>query len=208
MGLEELERKRDRTTVSRKHINEIVEYRNQLGKFAPGRDVLKEETSMLLREYDALHDEVDASVEGLFAYGAHENEEVLQFLTKGSNFWEVFKARRSTTNVAMMSARAKLKAIEDERLALRNRIESHFKQTLLKRLASSASEGSFDSAFLTTSTTEEDLRRLSELLLQQRDLKYKEKYTDAEIMRSQSGQLLKVAERALVDAGLLEPDGT
>ena len=40
-SLEELEKKKQSTTVTPKLINEIVEYRNQLSKFTPGLGALK-----------------------------------------------------------------------------------------------------------------------------------------------------------------------
>jgi hypothetical protein len=52
---------------------------------------------------------------------------------------------------------------------------------------------------------EEDLRRLAVLILQRRELQDKENGS-VEVLRSQSGKLLKIAEQALVGAELLEVD--
>jgi hypothetical protein len=212
-GLEDLERKKRLTTINQKHLNEIVEYRNRLSKFTPGRDALKEETNRLLREHDGVQDEVDASVEDLSVYGESlKGEVVLQFLTEGANFWRIFEAHRSAAKLATESARAKLEAIEDERPAVRSRMQGHFKQVLVSRLADAQNvrrDGRCPVAPAKAApglTMEQDLRRLSELVLQQRNLKYKEKSKDVKALRSQSDALLKIAESAFVGAGLLAPD--
>jgi hypothetical protein len=164
-------------------------------------------------EHDGLQDEVDASVKDLFLYDdSLKGEEVLQFLTEGANFWKIFEARRAAAKMATESARAKLKAIEEERFIIRSRMEGHFKQIFLDRLAHARTVREDDSDPVAPAkaaprqTTEQDLRRLSELVLQQRNLKYKEKFRDVKALRAQSDALLKVAESAFVDAELLAPD--
>lgn len=213
-GLEELEKKKSLRIVNQNYLNEMVEYRNQLKIFMPGMDELKEETNKLLREHDGLRDEVDAMVEDLFVHGKSlKDDEALQFLTQSSDFWETFESRRSVANTAAESVRVRREEIEAERLAIRGRIDGRFNRVLLGRLAHVNAMGKDSKAVVTPSktptgkTTDRDLRRLSELVLQERNLKYKEKFRDVKMLRSQSEDLLKLAKRAFVEAKLLEPDG-
>lgn len=198
--LEELEKKKRTTTVDAKLLNDIVEARNQVSKFTIGREVLKEETSKLRGEYDALHDEVDASVETVLAYDESvKDDEALRFLP--ATFWTVFRERKEAANAAAESTTAKRKKIEDERAATRSRMGDQFKQDLI--LAKSGTVKALHSA---TASTEEDVQRLSTLLHQQWDLEDKEKEEIA-VLRSQSGKLVKIAEKAFVKEGLLKKDG-
>jgi hypothetical protein len=194
-ALEELEEKKRTTTVDVKLLDEIVETRKQVSKFTIGQEVLKEETSKLRSEYDALHNEVDASVEIVLAYDESVKDDgALRFLP--ASFWNVFKERKEAASAATKSAGAKRKEIEDERAAIRSRMEDQFKQDLTNRLAKSG-------ATLTTASMEKDVQRLSALLLRQEDLEDKEKDEVARALRSQSGKLAKIAEQALVKEGLL-----
>lgn len=196
-GLEELEKKKHRTTVDPKHLDEIAEYRNQLNHFTPGLNVLKEEMSGLLRAYDGLHDDLDSSVEGVLAYDESlKDDEALRFLP--ATFWKAFKERKEAAIAAAESATTKRKEIEDERAAIRKRMEGRFKQNLIARLTKSGATSA-------TAPMEEDLRRLPVLVLQQKDLQDKEDEL-VEVLRAQAGKLLKIAEQALVDAELLESD--
>ena len=123
--MEELEKKKPRRHVNLKHLNEILEYRKQLSKFTPEQELLKEETSKLLREYDGLHDEVDAGVEAVLAYDESlKDDEALQFLKVRATFWEVFKERQDAASAAAKSAEAQQKEIEDERAVIRSRMET------------------------------------------------------------------------------------
>jgi len=195
-SLEELEKKKQSTTVTPKLLNEIVEYRNQLSKFTPGLDELKEEKSRLLEDYDALHDEVDAAVERVLAYDESlkiGEVHIVWFLP--ATFWEVFKGRQQAGIAAVDNATAQRKAIEDERAAIRGRMEGRFKQKLMNRLTNTSAHGAINAM----ASTEEDVRKLSALLVQQEDLQRKEKL-EAEALRLQSGKLLKIAEKAFMRA--------
>lgn len=197
MGLKELEKNKHRTTVDPKHLNEIAECRNQLNNLTPGLSALKEEMSGLLRAYDGLHEDLDSSVEGLLAYDESlKDDEALRFLP--ATFWKVLKGLKEAASAAAESVTAKRKEIEDERAAILRRMEGRFKQNLIARLTKSGATSA-------TAPMEEDLRRLPVLVLQQRDLQDKEDET-IRVLRSQAGKLLKIAEQALVDAELLEPD--
>ncbi|GAB7330696.1 hypothetical protein MBLNU13_g02258t1 [Cladosporium sp. NU13] len=131
-NLEELEKKRHRTPVNVKHLNEIVEYRNQVSKFTLGLEVLKEETSTLLRDHDGLHDEVDAGVEAVIEYDESlKDDEALRFLKVRATFWKIFKEHQEAASAAAKSAKAKHKGIQDETAAIRSRMKGHFKQILI-----------------------------------------------------------------------------
>jgi hypothetical protein len=202
-NLEELEKKKHLTRVNVKHLDEMVEYRNQLSKFTPDLQVLKEEKSKLLGEYDGLHDEVDAGVEAVLAYDESlKDDEALQFLKVRATFWKVFEERQDAASAATKSAEAKKKEIEDERAVIRSRMEGHFKQDLVKCLAKSGATNT-----VPTASMEEDVQRLSALLLQQKNLQDKERFEVVKSLRSQSGKLVKIAEQAFVEAKLLERDG-
>lgn len=193
--LEELEKKKSLSTVSVGLLDKIVEARKQVSKFIIDREVLKEETSKFRCEYDALHNEVDASVEVVLAYDESlKDDEALRFLP--ARFWNVFKERKEAANTAAKNAEAERKEIEAERAAIRSRMEDQFKQDLADRLAKSG-------ATSTTASTEKDVQRLSALRLQQEDLEDKEKDETAKALRSQSGKLAKIAEQAFVKEGLL-----
>lgn len=196
-GLEELEKKKHRTTVDPKHLDEITEYRNQLNHFTPGLSVLKEEMKGLLRVYDGLHDDLDDSVKSVLAYDESlKDDEALRFLP--AMFWEGLKGRKEAAIAAAESATTKRKEIEHRRAAIRKRMEGRFKQNLIARLTKSGATSA-------TAPMEEDLRRLPVLVLQQKDLQDKEDEL-VEVLRAQAGKLLKIAEQALVDAELLESD--
>jgi hypothetical protein len=196
-GLEELEKKKHHTTVDPKHLDEIAEYRNQLNHFTPGLNALKEEMSGLLRVYDGLHDDLDDSVKSVLAYDdSLKDDKALQFLP--ATFWGGLKGRKEAAIAATESATAKRKDIEDERAAICRRMEGRFKQNLITRLTKSGATSA-------TAPMEEDLRRLAVLILQRRELQDKENGS-VEVLRSQSGKLLKIAEQALVGAELLEVD--
>lgn len=196
-SLEELEKKKQSATVTPKLLSEIVEYRNQLSKFTPGLDALKEEKNRLLEDYDALHDEVDAAVEGVLAYDESlKDDEVIWYFP--ASFWEVFKGRQEAGIAAAQSATAQRKAIEDERAAIRGRMEGRFKQKLINRLTNTSA----NDAINVMASTEEDVRKLSELLVQQEGLQGKEKL-EVQVLRLQSGKLLKIAEETFKGAGLL-----
>jgi len=55
--------------------------------------------------------------------------------------------------------------------------------------------------------TEQELQRLSELLLQEMKFRDEENYKAVKDLRSQSEAILKLAESALVDAGLFRARG-
>lgn len=204
-GLEELEKKKHSTTVSPKLLNEIVEYRCQISKFTPGLEMLKEETDKLRDEYYALHDEVDAVIEAVLAYDESlKDDEALQFLTVRATFWKIFKERKDAASAAANSTEAKHKEIEEERASIRNRIGGHYKQNLIERIAS---PGAINTLHPATTSTEQDLRRLSVLMVEQKNLQDKEKFEVVKTLRSLSGKLLKIAEQAFVDAKLLKPEG-
>lgn len=201
--LEELQKKKPHTHVNLKHLTETLEYRKQLSKFTPEQELLKEETSKLLREYDGLRDEVDAGVEAVLAYDESlKDDEALQFLKVRATFWKVFKERQDAASAATKSAEAKKKEIEDERAVIRSRMEGHFKQDLVKCLAKSGATNTGP-----TASMEEDVQRLSALLLQQKNLQDKERFEVVKSLRLQSGKLVKIAEQAFVEAKLLERDG-
>jgi hypothetical protein len=125
-----------------------------------------------------------------------KDDEALRLLP--ATFWKVLKGRKEAVSAAAESVTAKRKEIEDERAAILRRMEGRFKQNLIARLTKSGATSA-------TAPIEEDLRRLPVLVLQQRDLQDKEDET-IRVLRSQAGKLLKIAEQALVDAELLEPD--
>lgn len=202
---EELEKKH-RTPVNLKHLNETVEYRNQLSKFTPGLEVLKEETSTLLRDCNGLHDELDADVEAVNEHdGSLKADEALGFSKVRPTFWKIFKERQEAASAAAKRAEAKHKEIEGERDATRSRMEGRFKQNLIESLAKS---GATNTGLLATASTEEDVRRLSALLSQQRNLQDKERFESINSLRSQLGELVKIAEQAFVEAKLLRRAGT
>jgi hypothetical protein len=203
-GLKELEKRKPSTTVNPKHLNEIEEHRKQISKFTPGLEILKQETRELRREYDALHDEVDAGIEAVLAYDESlKDDEALQFLTVRATFWKVFKERKDAASAAANSAEAKHKEIEEERASIRNRIGGHYKQNLIERLAN---PDAINRSHCATASMDHDLRRLSVLMVEQKNLEDKEKFEVVETLRSLSGKLLKIAEQAFVDAELLRPD--
>ncbi|KAM0708034.1 hypothetical protein Q7P35_004683 [Cladosporium inversicolor] len=202
-GLEEFEKKKHSTIVNPKHLSEIVEYRNQLSKFTTGLKALKEEKYMALSEYDALHDELDVGVEGVPMYDESlKDDEALQFLAKRGDFWQIFKARQERASAAAKNAEVRRKEIEDERAAIRSRMEGHFKQSLVDRLAN---PGATITSPWATVSTEEYVRRLSVLADQQKDLQSKDKFEDVDVLRSKSAKLLKIADQAFVAAKILRP---
>jgi hypothetical protein len=210
-ALEELEKKTDIQPVSQQHLDERVEYENQLRIFVPKLDDSKEEAIRSLREHDGLRDEVAAGVEGLLlAYGRGlESTTALAFLKDNANFWKILEARSLAGEMATKNTKAAFRAIEDERPAIRGRMNGRFKQILMTRFerASSTEEDANRSAPLANlDATEQDVGRLSELVRQERNLRYKERFSDVRKLRSQSEELLRIAERALVDAELLAPD--
>ena len=214
-SLKDAETKKKFTTVDPKLLNEIVAYRDQVNKLKPGRDALEEEASKLLRDCDALQDEVDASVEDLFVFDASlKDDELLRFLRFGADFWKMFEARRSAAKEVAENTRARLGAIEDERSAIRGRMEGRCKQTLHGYLvrAQTQSRGASRRGGAPRMTvpgpqTEQELQRLSELLLQERKFRDEENYKAVKDLRSQSEAILKLAESALVDAGLFRARG-
>jgi hypothetical protein len=204
-ALDELERNTDIQSVSQQHLNERVEYENQLRIFVPKLNDSKDEASRTLREHDGLRDEVAAGVEGLLlAYGKGlECTTALMFLKDNANFRKVLEARSSAAETATKNNKAAFKAIEEERLTIRGRMNGRFKQILMTSFgkASSTEEDANISAPLANlDTTEQDVGRLAELVRQERDLKYKERFSDVRELRSKSEELLRIAERALVDA--------
>ena len=203
-GLKELEKKKHSTTVNPKHLNEIVEHRRQISKFTPDLEMSKEETDKLINEYDGLHDEVDAGIEAVLAYDESlKDDEALQFLTVRTTFWKIFKEIKDAASAAANSAEAKHREIEEERASIRNRIGGHYKQNLIERLANPDAINRSHSA---TACMEHDVRRLSVLMVEQRNLENKEKFEVLNTLRSLAGKLLKIAEQAFVDAELLRPD--
>jgi hypothetical protein len=88
-------------------------------------------------------------------------------------------------------------------------MNGRFKQILMTsfgKASSTEEDASISAPLANLDTTEQDVGRLSELLRQERNLKYKERFSDVRKLRSQSEELLRIAERALVDAELLAPD--
>jgi hypothetical protein len=210
-ALDALENKTDIQPVSQQHLNERVEYESQLRIFVPKLNDSQEEASRSLREHDGLRDEVAAGVESLLlAYSRGlECTTALMFLKDNANFWKVLEARSSAGETVTKNTRAAFRAIEDERLTIRGRMNGRSKQVLMTSLgkASFTEEDASTSAPLANlDTTEQDVGRLSELVRQEGDLKYKERFSDVRKLRSQSEELLRIAERALVDAQLLAPD--
>jgi hypothetical protein len=210
-ALDALEKRTDIQPVSQQHLNERVEYENQLRIFMPKLNDSKEEASRSLREHDGLRDEVAAGVESLLlAYGKDvEYTTALTFLKDNTNFWRVLEARSLAGETVTKNNKAAFRAIEDERYTIRGRMNGRSKQILMTSFgkASSTKEDANISAPLANlDTTEQDVGRLSELLRQERDLKYKERFRDVRELRSKSEELLRIAERALVDAQLLTPD--
>lgn len=209
-ALEEAESNKDLTSVNPKNLNEILAYQNEVSKFTPGRDALQEETSKLLRDYDALQDEVDASVEDLFVFDETvKDEEVLRILNLGPRFWKKYEARRSASRKAAENMKIKLAAIEDERSAIRSRMEGRCKQILLGHLVHAQTTGrkagdrGASGMRVPGPETEQDLRRLSDLLLQERNFRDEENYKATKDLRSQFEAILKLADSAFVYAGLL-----
>lgn len=216
-GVQSVQEKTYGQYISQQHLSEMGEYQAQLKIFIPERDESQQKTGRLLREHDGLRDEVEASVEGLFVYDKSlRDEQALQLLAKDGyhgSFWDVFEARQLAAKTAAENAKTAMKAIEDERRTIRSRMDAHSKQILLVRLArvnsmdGDANAPATSAETGTRDTTEQDLRRLSDLVFEERNLKYKEKFKDVKDLRLQSEKLLKLAERAFVDAKLLPPDG-
>jgi hypothetical protein len=124
-AMDELEKRTDTQPVSQQHLNERVEYENQLRMFVPKLNDSKEEASRSMREHDGLQDEVAAGVEGLLlAYGRGlECTTALMFLKDNANFWKVLEARSSASETVPKNTKAAFRAIEDERLTIRGRNE-------------------------------------------------------------------------------------
>jgi hypothetical protein len=210
--LEDLERIRDLQPVSQEYLDEIAKYQRLVGAFVPARDSRREKFHRLSRENDALESQIGLSVESLFVYGENlRNEEPLQILANNETFWMFFEARQMAS-AAAETVKTQLRAVAEEQLAIRNRLESRSKHALAGRLslAELKRSGVYPAAKLAEISDEDrnelDLERLSDLELQRDRLTYDESFRDPSDGIYRSRQLLKLAERAITDAGLLKTD--
>jgi hypothetical protein len=213
--LEDLERVRDLHPVDQELLDEIAKYQTRLRLFVPERDRRGEEFHRLSRVNDALEIQIGLSVDSLFAYGEDlKDEEPLQILANNETFWMFFEACQmasAAAETAKAQLKTQLETIAEEQLAVRHLLESRFECVLAERLkmAELKRAGIRPSAKLAEISDEDQnelLKRLSDLELQRDRLTYDESSRESRDGIFRSRQLLKFAERAFIDAGLLEID--
>ena len=212
--LEDLERGNDLRPVSEEHLALIAENKKnlrlfQIGKASSAKDVIRFE-----EEIDTLQRQIEVGVNGLHTYSETlEDDPALHIFANREPFWKIFAAL-TASNRATESVNARFKAIEDEKLAISSQMDNSFEHDLANRFAKA------DPGHTTVNTTEnlaeantgtlidQHLQRLADLASEERILKRHELFRDVGDVDSLSKELLRLAERAFVQAGLLEPDGS
>lgn len=172
--LEELERERDLRPVSDQHLEWIAENKKSLGVFRRGKARSAEDARRLEGEIDVLRGQIETGVKGLYAYSESlEDDPALHFFANREPFWKILAAL-TAAHRADENTETRFKAIEDERLAVSSQIDVSFEGDLINRFArTNSSHATVNTAGRlaganTGNTIEQHLRRLAELIFEER----------------------------------------
>lgn len=212
--LQNLERQRDLMPVSEEHLKRIAEEKERLKVFEAGKSRGVKKACRLRGELDTLRSQMDLGIRGLHTYSDKlEEDPALHIFANREPFWKNLAAL-TTANTAIESVKARLKAIEDERLAISSQMDVSFEGDLKTRVAMANSNHptvnaaeSLDEAN-TGNAIEQYLRRLNELAIEAKDLEQAELFRELDNVESLSKELLRLAERAFIQAWLLRLDGS
>ena len=212
--LQNLERQRDLMPVSEEHLKRIAEEKERLKVFEAGKSRGVKKACRLRGELDTLRSQMDLGIRGVYTYSDKlEDDPALHIFANREPFWKNLAAL-TTANTAIESVKARLKAIEDERLAISSQMDVSFEGDLKTRVTMANSNHptvnaaeSLDEAN-TGNAIEQYLRRLNELAIEAKDLEQAELFRELDNVESLSKELLRLAERAFIQAGLLGLDGS
>ena len=200
--------------VSEELLEAIADEKKGLRLFRIGETHSLEEMVGCESEMDTLRSQIDAGIQGLCVYSDKlEDEQALHIFANREPIWKIF-ATLAAANSADKSVKAQFKAIEDERLAISSQMDTSFERDLVNRFARVhpgqaivTEVGSLADAD-TGNATDRHLRRLTELVFGEKDLERTELYREIADVESLSKELLRLTERAFVQAGLLKLDGS
>lgn len=211
--LDDLQREKDLRPVSQEHQAEIEECQANLEIIAPARDRSRKQADRFMKEMSAFQSQVDSDIKGLLVYNERlKDDQALHIFANSEPFWEIFAALR-VAHTAAESVKARFEAIEVEKQAIGSQMDDCFKRTLTNRLMrANVSDKAKAAANLPESdgngSTGQHLRTLCELESEREKLEQEELFRENRKFASQSEELLRLAERAFLHAGLLELDGS
>lgn len=211
--LDRLQREKNSRPVSQEHQAEVEECQANLELFVSARDRSRQEAKWFADEVSVLPGQVESDMKGLLVYSERlKDDQALHIFANSGPFWEIFAALR-VAHTAAESVKARFEAIEVEKQAISSKMDGYPKQILTNRLMrANESDNVNVTANLpethTQDLTDQYLRELCKLDSERQDLEREELFREDRKFASQSEELLRLAERTFLHAGLLELDGS
>lgn len=200
--------------VSEEHLKKIAKEKERLKLFEVGKARGLEKVYKLGGGLDTLRSQTDVGVRGLCTYSdTLEDDPALHIFANKEPFWKNLAAL-TTANRANESVKARFKAIEDDRLAISSQMDASFEGDLKNRVAMANTDHANVNAAESLDETNtgnaigQYLGRLNQLAFEAKDLEQAELFRALDNVDSLSKELLRLAERAFVQAGLLGLDGS